>query len=82
MTRFHKLQAKVPDDDKDNFTKALNGWFDLAAGATRGIKFSKYKAKFGEDAIRLADDPQGMFEQITEQILGSTRAASARDQPR
>ena len=70
MKRFHKLQKKVGDDEA-KFTQALNGWFDLAAG---GIKFRKYKAKFGEDAIRLlathlvkgglADDPQGMFEQI------------------
>ena len=51
MKRFRKLQAAAGKDEED-FTRALNGWFDQAAGE-KPIQYSKYKDKHGEEGIRL-----------------------------
>ena len=77
MKRFRKLQAAAGKDEED-FTRALNGWFDQAAGE-KPIQYSKYKQTYGDESIRLlashllpkeeekaqmAPDPLLLFEQI------------------
>ena len=51
MKRFRKLQAAAGKDEED-FTRALNGWFDQAAGE-KPIQYSKYKQTYGDESIRL-----------------------------